>query len=91
VVVGEVRMVELAGSDVVLVAFVAALLGGLGLFGITRAVRGRSRRPSVSAVAAPAPPGLLDVHTLEEERSVALRVVVRAEPGVLSVHRVKEP
>lgn len=82
------------GSGVLPAAFVAALLGGLGLFGLARAIRRRSHRrprtPSVSAVAAPAPPGFLDVHRREPERTVALRVAVRVEPGVLTVHRPEE-
>jgi hypothetical protein len=82
------------GSDVLLAAFVAVLVVGLGLLGLTRALRRRTRRhsrpPSVMAVAAPAPPGLLDVRPLGPERTVALRVVMRVEPGVLSVHGSKE-
>jgi hypothetical protein len=83
-----------SGSDVLLAALAAALVVGIGLLGLTRVLRRRngrhSRAPSVVAVAAPAAPGLLDVHPRGPERTVALRVVMRAEPGALSVHRSKE-
>jgi hypothetical protein len=83
-----------SGSDVLLAAFVAVLVVGLGLLWLTRALRRRtrqhSRAPSVIAVEAPAPPGLLDVRARGPERTVALRVVMRVEPGVLSVHGSKE-
>lgn len=82
------------GSDVLLAALVTALVAGLGLVLLTRAVRNRSRSstrvPTVSAVAAQAPPGVLAVRPRGPDHTVALRVVVHADPGVLSVHRPKE-
>ncbi|GAA5139554.1 hypothetical protein [Pseudonocardia adelaidensis] len=82
------------GSDALLAALVAALATGLGLLLLIRAVRRRSRPhnrpPSVSAVAAQAPPGVLAIRPRGQQHTVALRVVVRAEPGVPSVHRPKE-
>jgi hypothetical protein len=82
-----------SGPDVALAALATALVLGLGLLGLTRALRKRSRHrprePRISAVAAPAPPGLLDVHQLGPARTVALRVDLRVDPGVLT-HRAKE-
>jgi hypothetical protein len=88
--------VEPAASEGLPAAFVSILVLALGLFWLARAVRsrqrsrGHSRGHSVSAVAAPAPPGALDVRPLGPERTVALRVALRAGPGVLTVHGTKE-
>jgi hypothetical protein len=84
--------VEPTASEALPAAFVSILVLGLALFGLTRAVRSRqrSRGHSISAVAAPAPPGALDVRPLGPERTVALRVALRADPGVLTVHETKE-
>jgi hypothetical protein len=84
--------VEPTASEALPAAFVSILVLGLGLFGLTRAVRSRQRfrGHSISAVAAPAPPGALDVRPLGPERTVALRVALHADPGVLTVHDTKE-